>query len=49
MQLEALNDVTFTDGEWGRLVAEYLAPANDRPVDKTVRVQQSHVHALAAG
>lgn len=45
-QLEALNGVVFTDSEWDRLLAEYIAPANDRPIDKTVRIQEDHVHAL---
>jgi type I restriction enzyme R subunit len=46
VQVEALNQVALTDGEWGRLVAEFIAPANDRPIDKTERVQRDHVHAF---
>ncbi len=45
-QLQALNSVTFTDEEWRRLLAEYLAGANDGPVEKTVRIQENHVYAF---
>jgi len=45
-QLEALNHVTFTDGEWDRLMAEYIAPAKDSLMQKTARIQEDHVHAL---
>jgi type I restriction enzyme R subunit len=46
VQVEALNSVTFTDSEWARLMAEYLAPGNDSPIDKTVRVQEDHVYSF---
>ena len=46
VQLEALNAVTFTDGEWQRLLAEYVVGANDGAVQKTVRVQEDHVYAF---
>lgn len=45
-QLEALNGVTFTDDEWKRLLAEYIVGANDGPSEKTVRLQENHVHAF---
>jgi type I restriction enzyme R subunit len=45
-QLEALNDLTFTDGEWNRILAEYIAGVNDRPIDKTVRIQENYVYAF---
>lgn len=45
-QLEALNELTFTDGEWDRLLAEYVAGANDGPIDRTVRIQENHVYAF---
>jgi len=45
-QLEALNAVRFSDAEWDRLLAEYLAGANDGAVEKTVRVQENHIHAF---
>jgi type I restriction enzyme R subunit len=46
VQLEALNAVMFTDGEWQRLLAEYVVGANDGAVQKTVRVQEDHVYAF---
>jgi len=46
VQLEALNEVTFTDDEWQRLLAEYVVGANDGAVQKTVRVQEDHVYAF---
>ncbi len=46
VQLESLNRVVLSDAEWGRLLAEYIAPANDRAIDKTVRIQENHVHAF---
>lgn len=45
-QLEALNAVTFTDGEWSRLLTGYIAGANDGTVEKTVRIQEDHIHAF---
>jgi type I restriction enzyme R subunit len=46
VQLEALNAVTFTDAEWQRLLNEYVVGANDGAVQKTVRIQEDHVHAF---
>ena len=46
MQLETLNGVTFSDAEWVRLQAEYLIGANDGAVEKTVRIQENHIHAF---
>ncbi|MER3388564.1 MAG: type I restriction endonuclease subunit R [Microcella sp.] len=46
VQLEALNAVTFTNGEWQRLLNEYVVGANDGAVQKTVRIQEDHVHAF---
>ncbi|WP_066518347.1 type I restriction endonuclease subunit R [Curtobacterium ammoniigenes] len=45
-QLEALNGVTFSDGEWERLLAEYIVGANDGAVEKTVRIQENHIYAF---
>ncbi|WP_285723888.1 type I restriction endonuclease subunit R [Psychromicrobium xiongbiense] len=45
-QLEALNGLSFSDAEWDRLLAEYIAGANDGPVEKTVRIQENHIHAF---
>ena len=46
VQLEVLNGVTFSDAEWQRLLTEYVVGANDGAVEKTVRVQENHVHAF---
>lgn len=45
-QLEALNDYTFTDGEWKRFFRESIVGANDGIVEKTHRIQQDHVQVL---
>lgn len=45
-QLEALNDIAFTDAEWKRFFAERIAGANDGIVEKTVRIQEDHVQLL---
>ena len=45
-QLQLLNGVTFSDAEWQRLRDEYVVGANDGAVEKTVRVQENHVHAF---
>jgi type I restriction enzyme, R subunit len=45
-QMEALNSLTFADGEWARLLAEFIAGANDGTIEKTVRIQDNHIHAF---
>jgi type I restriction enzyme R subunit len=45
-QLEALNCITFTDGEWKRFFTEKIAGANEGTVEKTVRIQDDHVQIL---
>ena len=45
-QLEALNDITFSDAEWERFFTERIAGANDGIVEKTVRIQEDHVQLL---
>jgi type I restriction enzyme R subunit len=45
-QLEALNHVTFTDGEWDRFFTEKIAGKNDGIVEKTIRIQEDHVQIL---
>ena len=47
-QLEALNDYTFTDGEWKRFFRESIVGANDGIVEKTRRIQQDHVQVAPA-
>lgn len=45
-QLELLNRVSFTNGEWNRLFKGWIAADNDGIVEKTRRIQRDHVHAL---
>ena len=45
-QLETLNHVTFTDGEWKRFFTEKVAAKNDGIVEKTARIQEDHVQVL---
>lgn len=40
-QLERLNEVTFTDEEWQRLLREYLDNPSESIVDRTRKVQHS--------
>ncbi|MGP7960677.1 type I restriction endonuclease subunit R [Sanguibacter sp. A247] len=45
-QLEALNRIEFTDGEWQRFFTTVIASANDSVREKTVRIQENHVEAF---
>ena len=45
-QLEALNNITFTDPEWAQFFSEKIAGVNDGIVEKTVRIQEDHVQVL---
>lgn len=46
LQLEKLNKIAFTDGEWDRFLKTCIAPANDGIVQKTARIQEDHVQVL---
>ncbi len=46
VQLEALNKVTFTDGEWQRFFTQQIASANEGIVEKTAKIQTDHVQVL---
>ncbi|GAA3871164.1 type I restriction endonuclease subunit R [Leifsonia kafniensis] len=45
-QLETLNDITFSEGEWDEFFRNKLAGQNDGIVEKTVRIQEDHVQIL---
>ena len=45
-QLERLNGYTFTDSEWKRFFAEYIANTNDGIVEKTKTIQEDCVKSL---
>ncbi len=45
-QLEALNDLTFSDDEWKRFFSTRISSANEGIVEKTARIQEDHVQLL---
>ncbi|QIK72473.1 type I restriction endonuclease subunit R [Propioniciclava coleopterorum] len=45
-QLEALNQITFSDAEWDSFFETRIAGKNDGIVEKTVRIQEDHVQLL---
>lgn len=45
-QLEALNGITFSEGEWRQFFKERIASANEGIVEKTIRIQEDHVQLL---
>jgi type I restriction enzyme R subunit len=46
IQLEALNNIAFSDAEWERFFTERIAGANEGIVEKTARIQEDHVQIL---
>lgn len=44
MQLQVLNSVNFSDGEWARFVESWLDKPSDTIVDKTRKIHDDHVH-----
>lgn len=44
MQLEQLNNVTFSDDEWKRFVETYLDKPSDNIVDKTRKIHDDYIH-----
>ena len=45
-QLEAVNQVTFSDAEWDRFFTQCVAGANDGIAEKTIRIQEDHIQLL---
>ncbi|GFE78323.1 DEAD/DEAH box helicase [Steroidobacter agaridevorans] len=43
-QLQALNNVQFSDGEWSRLVETWLDKPSDGIVEKTRKIHDDHIH-----
>jgi type I restriction enzyme R subunit len=43
-QLQTLNNVTFSDGEWKRFVEEYLDSPGDTLVDKTRKIHDNYIY-----
>jgi type I restriction enzyme R subunit len=44
VQLQALNDMAFTDGEWARFVEVYLDKPSDSLVDKSRKLHENYIH-----
>ena len=44
VQLQALNDVQFTDSEWARFCEEYLDKAGDNHIDKTRKIHNNYIY-----
>lgn len=44
VQLEKLNNVTFSDSEWIRFCEEYLDKPNDNYLDKTRKIHNDHIY-----
>lgn len=43
VQLQALNNMQFTEGEWLRFVEQYLDKPSDNNIDKTRKIQNDHI------
>jgi type I restriction enzyme R subunit len=46
IQLELLNQLQFSDGEWQRFFGETIAGKNDGILEKTARIQEDHIQVL---
>ena len=44
VQLQALNDMAFKDGEWARFVEVYLDKPSDSLVDKSRKLHENYIH-----
>ncbi|MEO1418201.1 MAG: type I restriction endonuclease subunit R [Bacteroidota bacterium] len=44
VQLQRLNDMTFTDREWARFVEEYLDKPGDNLIDKTRKIHDDYIY-----
>ena len=44
VQLQSLNNVMFTDGEWSRFVEEYLDKPGDNLVEKTRKIHDNYIY-----
>ncbi|MBK0382861.1 type I restriction endonuclease subunit R [Pedobacter sp. SD-b] len=44
VQLQALNDMAFTDAEWIRFVEEYLDKPSDNLVEKTRKIHDNYIY-----
>ncbi|WP_310992088.1 type I restriction endonuclease subunit R [Aequorivita marina] len=44
VQLQTLNDMTFSNGEWARFVEEYLDRPGDNIVEKTRKIHDDYIY-----
>lgn len=44
VQLQTLNNVEFSDGEWNRFVEEYLDKPSDNLVEKTRKIHDNYIY-----
>lgn len=44
IQIEKLNNISFSDAEWQRFLIEYLDAPNDGMIEKTKKVQENHIY-----
>ncbi len=44
VQLQSLNNVAFSDGEWTRFVEEYLDKPSDNLVEKSQKIHDNYIH-----
>ena len=44
VQLQALNDMVFTDSEWIRFVEEYLDKPSDNLVEKSRKIHENYIY-----
>ena len=44
VQLQSLNNVAFSDGEWNRFVEEYLDKPSDNLIEKTRKIHDNYIY-----
>lgn len=44
IQIQNLNNTTFTDSEWERFLSEYLDTPTDTLIEKTRKIQDNHIY-----
>jgi type I restriction enzyme R subunit len=44
VQLQSLNNVEFSDGEWARFVEEFLDKPSDNLIEKTKKIHDNYIH-----
>ncbi|MDD7766590.1 MULTISPECIES: type I restriction endonuclease subunit R [Anaerococcus] len=44
IQIERLNNISFSSSEWERFLVEYLDAPNDGMIEKTRKIQENHIY-----